>query len=390
MVSPITVSPHPTPDTSDPPSKEPPAHHVGNPPTSFRNPWPSAGGERTGWAALKFKFFSKNTILPIPPKEELVTVRSPDWGVDKRGLKATWFGHASFLIETTSRKGADRGVRIFLDPVFGNRMSPVWFAGPKRFVPVPCKLEEVPGVDIFVISHNHYDHLELSTVKYVYATRGPGQVHFFCGLGLKKWFVSCGIHDDDVTELDWWDARQLKVDGVGSVNIICTPSQHDSNRTGTDQKQSLWCSWAIEEVAEDGQGGQGKKLYFSGDTGYRYVSEVDNDTDRPPCPAFAEIGEKYGPFDLALLPIGCFLPREFMSTVHASPEDSICIHKDVKSKRSIGMHYGTIRAGISGQYEDVREPPRRWRECCEKEGYTWGKEIGLCDIGETVVVEDDT
>jgi N-acyl-phosphatidylethanolamine-hydrolysing phospholipase D len=126
-----------------------------------------------------------------------------------------------------------------------------------------------------------------------------------------------------------------------------------------------------------------------GDTGYRTVTEEDAGKDEstlPHCPAFAEIGERYGPFDLALLPVGCYTPRTFMSSVHCAPEDSICIHKDVKSKKSLGMHYGTIRGGLSAQYEDVRDPPKRWKECCDRAGLKWGEEIVLCDIGETVAV----
>lgn len=120
------------------------------------------------------------------------------------------------------------------------------------------------------------------------------------------------------------------------------------------------------------------------------MTESDSGTDEaslPVCPAFSEIGETYGPFDLALLPIGCCMPRTFMSPVHCTPEDSLCVHKDIRSKRSIGMHYGTVRGGISAQFEDVRDPPRWWKEACEKEGLVWGKDVGLCDIGETVIVE---
>lgn len=340
--SPIKVSPLP-PRT---PSKEPPAHHEGNPPTTFRNPWPSAGPSHSGLAAVKFKYFSGHGVLPLPPPDELVPVHKPDWGGSSKGLKATWFGHASFLVETTARNGAERGVRILFDPVFSERMSPLPLVGPKRFVPLPCKLDEVPPVDLVVISHNHYDHLDISVIKSVYASRGKGNVHFLAGLGLKKWFISCGIAMSDVTELDWWDGCEVEVSSVGSVELICTPSQHGSARGPTDARQTLWCSWVLKERSRDVPG-PSKTLFFAGDTGYRYVTETDK--SRPACPAFAEIGEKYGPMDLSLLPIGCFLPREFMSTVHASPEDSICIHKDVRSKKSIGMHYGTIRAGISGQ-----------------------------------------
>ncbi|VUC20909.1 unnamed protein product, partial [Clonostachys rosea] len=128
------------------------------------------------------------------------------------------------------------------------------------------------------------------------------------------------------------------------------------------------------------------------DTGYRSITEADvkagkDIDDLPRCPAFAQIGERYGPFDLSLLPIGCYTPRTFLSGVHCAPEDSIEIHVDIRSKKSLGMHYGTVRGGLSAQYEDVREPPRRWREACEKRGLTWNDEITLCDIGETVFVE---
>ena len=134
----------------------------------------------------------------------------------------------------------------------------------------------------------------------------------------------------------------------------------------------------------------GRKLYFAGDTGYRAVPRdiaLENEKDFPCCPAFKDIGDLYGPFDLALLPIGLMTPRFLMSSVHCSPEDSVHVHKDIRSKRSIGMHYGTVRGGISAQYEDVRDPPRRWKAACERAGLLWGEEIGLCDVGESVVVE---
>ena len=154
-----------------------------------------------------------------------------------------------------------------------------------------------------------------------------------------------------------------------------------------DKDVSLWCSWVVQEVKADGPS---KSLFFAGDTGYRAVlspnpSQQEEDS-MPRCPAFAEIGKEYGPFDLALLPIGLYSPRDLMSGVHCAPEDSICVHLDIRSKRSIGMHYGTVRGGISGKYEDVLEPPIRWRKEGEKKGLKWGRDIDLCDIGETVCV----
>ena len=387
---------------------DPPTHHVGNPPTSFTNPWPSYRGHPGLFSALSARLGigEQKNFVPIPTtREHLVQVRKPDWGVDKpTKLRATWFGHASFFVETavsSTAPGAKRGIRILLDPVFANQMGPWAKMGPKRFSPLPCSLDDVPEVDAVLISHNHYDHLDVDVVKTLYANRTK-DIHFFCGLNTKAWFLSCGLAETDVTELDWWEGVELRVKDVGSVNISCTPSQHWSGRKGTDNANALWCSWVVEETETE----PSHKLYFSGinpslpfsridltmalgDTGYRSLTKEDEGKDEdslPHCPAFAEIGQKYGPFDLALLPIGCFLPRSFMSNVHCSPEDAVCIHKDVRSKRSIGMHYGTIRGGISGHYEDVLVPPQRFKEKAELAGLKWGEEIGLCDIGETVAV----
>lgn len=344
---------------------------------------------------FKIRFGSNRNFVPVPTDpSELVTVRKPDWGNGKQGLKATWIGHASFLVETTANASStfNRGVRILFDPVFGHMSPlPLGIGGPKRFVPLPCKLEEVPEVDAVVISHDHYDHLDYEAILSIYKRRGQGNVHFFGGLGMKAWFTSLGIAEGDVTEMDWWQECDFKVDGVGKVHFACTPSQHASGRSATGMARTLWCSWVLKEASNAG----GTHLYFAGDTAYRAVTAEDVSAGeeainaRPVCPSFSEIGEKYGPFDLALLPIGCFLPREFMSRVHCSPDDSLNIHRDIRSKKSIGMHYGTIRGNLSGQYEDVKEPARRWKECCESAGLGWGKEIGLCDIGETLVVSGD-
>ncbi|KAF8195774.1 beta-lactamase superfamily domain-containing protein [Mycena galopus ATCC 62051] len=368
---------------------EPPGHWVGNPPTKFTNPWPSYRAKHSLANIFRVRFGPDRNFVPVPEdRSELVQVRAPDWGMGKLGIKATWIGHASFLLETTPGPNQTRGVRIFLDPVFCERMGPTSFTGPRRFTDPPCRLEDVPPVDVVCISHNHYDHLDLNTVKTLYFDKSRAQpLHFVCGLGTKEWFVSCGVRPEHVTEMDWWDEVDIAVPDVGDVRLACTPSQHGSRRGALDDCSMLWCSYAFEEL-----GSSNKKLFFAGDTGYRSVTEEDvaagkKKEELPHCPAFAEIGKLYGPFDLALLPIGCYTPQTFMSDVHCSPEDSIEIHRDIKSKRSLGMHYGTVRGGLSAQYEDVREPPKRWKEACEKNGLKWNDEIFLCDVGETVVIE---
>lgn len=282
-------------------------------------------------------------------------------------------------------------MRILFDPLFSERTSPVSWAGPKRYTPTPCTLAEVPEVDLVVISHDHYDHMDAETLRAIYARR-KGKMHFLVPLGNAARLHGMGMAREDVTQLDWWEGVQVEVPNVGSVKLSCTPSQHFSGRTLWDRGSTLWGSWVLEcssdspSTSAEASTASPLKLFFAGDTGYRYVPEGASEDSVPLCPAFREIGEEYGPFDLSLLPIGLYSPRQLMSPVHCTPEDAICLHRDLRSKRSIGMHYGTVRGGISQYFEEVTEPPRRFREACETAGMVWGKDAGLLDVGETVVV----
>ncbi|KAM0804805.1 beta-lactamase superfamily domain-containing protein [Usnea florida] len=365
-----------------------PSHHVGSPPTSFSNPWPSF--HKHSLLELLVTSQRNRDFKPVPSREHLVPVQKPDWGTGKGGLKATWIGHASFLVETSTPEGAERGVRVLFDPVFSERTSPVTWAGPKRYNPTPCTIDELPDVDLVVISHDHYDHMDSDTLLKIYKRR-KGAVHFLVALGNAARLRGFGIGGEDVTELDWWEGVQVDVPLAGSITMTCTPSQHFSGRGILDHGTTLWCSWVIDAGATrnllgTNDSSTSEKVFFAGDTGYRYLPKEAKESDMPSCPVFKEIGEAFGPFDLSLIPIGLFLPRHLMSSVHCSPEDALCLHKDLRSRRSIGMHYGTVRGGISQYFEEVTEPPRRFKEACEKDGSNWGEELGLLNIGETIVV----
>ncbi|KAF2467450.1 N-acyl-phosphatidylethanolamine-hydrolyzing phospholipase D [Lindgomyces ingoldianus] len=370
----------------------PPPHHVGTPPTSFVNPWPSYNHTNVS-QVIKTRWFSPKNYAPVPQdRVGLPAIRTLNFGEEsaENGLKATWIGHASFLVEATKAEGKERGMRILLDPVWSERVGPYGMIGPIRFTPPPCTVDELPNVDAVCISHDHYDHLDSDTLKKLNAKQ-KGDLSFFCGLGVKAVLLGLeiGIKDEQVVELDWWDGVKVEKEGLESVELVCTPAQHRSGRAPWNFQRTLWCSWVVKETLTPSSRA-GKSLFFAGDTGYCHVPSDDlpshHSAPHPPCPAFSEIGTLHGPFDLALLPIGCYQPRAFMSGVHSSPEDSISIHKNVRSKKSIGMHYGTFRGSLSEHFEPVTEPPERWKSAAEKEGLVWGSEVGLCDVGETVVV----
>jgi N-acyl-phosphatidylethanolamine-hydrolysing phospholipase D len=310
-----------------------------------------------------------------PPKipediEKQLKLQEPNWGegAKKEDLKATWLGHACFLVELPTPEGAKRGVRILYDPVMSHRCSPFSFMGPARYTSesniflrdetgfihgddytgTPCKMEDIPEIDAVVISHNHYDHMDVPTLRTLLKNHSP---HFFAPLNNDATFQSVGIDKSRFHCLDWWDNRQVNVDlptvtpdqelpaPKASFRITCTPCQHQSARTGWDRMTTLWSSWAIEELSAN-PAKPGFKVWFGGDTGYRYVGE-DQDEDKVPyCPAFKEIGEKFGSFDLALIPIGAYHHRAAMSGFHASPSDAVRIFQDIKAKKGIGMHWG--------------------------------------------------
>ena len=254
-------------------------------------------------------------LLPAPRKgapPELQPVDTSTQGQDR----LVWLGHSSYLIEIG-------GVRLITDPHLSERASPLPFGEPRRFQPPAMSLETLPKIDGVLLSHNHYDHLDAHTVKALAQRDAPW---FAVPLGVAHWFRQRDIAR--VVELDWWQRHDF--DGVP---VHCVPAQHFSGRAAHDTNRSLWCG-LIAEIA-------GRKIYFAGDTGY---SED-----------FKDIGRRFAPIDIALIPIGAYEPRWFMQPMHVNPEEAVQIHQDVGARVSLAMHWGTFRLTT----EPVDEPPRR-------------------------------
>ncbi|KAF9997754.1 hypothetical protein BGZ79_008545 [Entomortierella chlamydospora] len=364
-----------------------PAHHEPNG-NGFVNPWPSFHNH-AGLSVLKMFIefqgnppkIDKDTKLPeiqsldkglietySHPKKQESTVE----GDAKHGVvMTTWLGHACFLVQL-------EGVNILFDPVFSERCSPSQWAGPKRITPPPCKLDELPRIDIVIISHNHYDHLDLATIRKLQKDHTP---YFYVPLGNKAWFDSIGIKSK-VIECDWWDEHDHSFhNDKSAVKVTCTPCQHFTGRSLTDKYKTLWASWVVQTIPKN-ESEKSTKVFFGGDTGYRYVPKGADEDEMPYCPAFKEIGNRIGPFDLSMIPIGAYSPRWFMSPIHCSPEDAVRLHEDIKSKRSVGMHWGTWVL----TNEDVTEPPKRLEAAMRKRGHD-PNTFNVIQIGESLVVD---
>jgi N-acyl-phosphatidylethanolamine-hydrolysing phospholipase D len=228
----------------------------------------------------------------------------------------TWVGHSTFLIQLD-------GINVLTDPHWGERASPVQFAGPRRLVPPGMRFEDLPPIHAVVISHDHYDHLDSATVSRLAREHAPT---FFVPLGLKPWLLDHGVRD--VVELDWWQSREFR-----GLTFTCTPAQHSSGRGFRDQNLTLWSSWAITSRT--------RRLFFAGDTGYFAGGK--------------EIGERLGPFDAAAIPIGGYSSYDKRHPNHVNPEEAVQLFEDVRGRLMIPMHWGTFDLNR----EPFREPPQR-------------------------------
>jgi L-ascorbate metabolism protein UlaG (beta-lactamase superfamily) len=292
----------------------PPPHHT---PDGFRNNY--AHDPHESFWLWKWEQMRHGVPQPPPGGWKIPAVRT-----DPEALKrdnepsVTWIGHAAFLVQLD-------GLNVLVDPQFSERASPVQFAGPKRIVALPIDIAQLPRIDVVLISHNHYDHLDTDTVQRL-AAMPAGSPLFLVPLGLKAWFGAKGI--TRVEEHDWWQSR-----AEGSLRFTLVPVQHWSKRTLSDANRTLWGGWVIE--------GRGLKLIHTGDLGYSRDAR--------------DIGDRLGPFDLAFIPIGAYAPRWFMKVHHVDVPEAIRVREDLRAARAIGMHWGTFEHLTD---EPLDEPPQ--------------------------------
>ena len=271
-----------------------------------------------GWTRFTF-FVSRVWAATFTPRTASLPAVGSDLAAIRAGQGAatvTWVGHSTLLVQLD-------GVNLLTDPQWSQRASPVSFAGPRRVSPPGLKLEDLPRIHAVVISHDHYDHLDEATVKRLVAAHRP---RFIVPLGLKAWFADLGI--TEVDELDWWGAVTLK-----GLTFTCVPAQHFSGRTPWDRNRRLWSGWVVA--------GRDKRLYFAGDTGY--------------FDGFKGIGARLGPFDLAAIPIGAYVPQVIMKASHTTPEEALRAFADVRGERFVPIHWGTFDLAE----EPLEEPPQR-------------------------------
>lgn len=491
-------------------------------PGPFRNPWPSW---RNAGMNDAYEAFQRGATLMQRPAEgeeedmqrngRWVQVRKPEWRrqavggkssgkqgkqVEKQREQICWLGHAGVMVRlpypesdptqtSTQKDGSDDDeaddsmVGIIFDPIFSQRCSPSQYIGPSRYIPPPCSISDLPPVHICCISHDHYDHLDYYTIMDLFHLNGSG-IHFFVPLGVKQWFVDCGIPNVQVTELDWHQEAVITVPrGPGrrenqewtewndaqsedateeriaksprlssdseevtpglplTLKVICTPAQHRSGRSLMSQMNTLWSSWVVgvigdetrqrslRDAVQDGHAkiqesykypapgldqehlrheddasfgpGDGFRMFFGGDTGYRYAGAPEADLEKAICPAFQEISDRYGPMDISFLPISTGSSLSFLRTLlgislyhyaltssqHSNAWDAIQLGKIMNSKACVAIHHSTFSPedesrGCVSEFDATRR----------SEGVSgkWGEKgcFIVADVGEVLDMGD--
>lgn len=295
-----------------------PAEMLGN---KFLNPVPTSvtGAGRAGHMLRRLLFERrqgdpKHALGPFLTEPSIYTVPPV------RGLRVTWMGHSSVLIEID-------GVRILTDPVWSERVSFVSFAGPKRFYPPPLVLKNLPPLDAVLLSHDHYDHLDRATIERLAALLKGERTRFICSLGLRRYLESWGIAPQRITELNWGQTASLGQD----CHITATPARHFSGRGLWRRNETLWSSFVIR--------GNQHNIFFGADSGM--------------FPGFRSMGDAYGPFDLTMLEIGAY--DADWPDIHMGPTHAAEAHVDLKGKLLLPIHWGLFNLA----FHPWREPIER-------------------------------
>jgi L-ascorbate metabolism protein UlaG (beta-lactamase superfamily) len=317
-----------------------PYHHLAD--GTFRNP-PGSPVRTAGfgdfWSFMARRVASRADSVEVPaghalPQAEALAALRAMHGADS----ITWVGHASFLLRMS-------GLWVLTDPYLGEVAGPLGF-GPHRYVAPGIALADLPPIDVLMLSHNHYDHLDAATIE---ALPNKDRMTVVVPLGLAPFFAERGYKT--IVELDWYSGT-----AIGPVTVTALPAVHFSRRGPFDKNRTLWAGFAI---ADDKT-----RVYFAGDTAYG--------------PVFKEIGQRAGPFDLGLVPIGAYLPQSIMKASHVTPAEAVRLADDIGAARTIGMHWGTVVLTDEPQFE----PPVLFREAAAAAG--WAPErAGLMRIGET-------
>lgn len=289
---------------------------------TFKNPlsprMPSPSGSALGEFLFKRGRRVPDVALPVERPHE-------GWArpVDT-GLRATWLGHSTVLLELDGR-------RVLTDPVFAERIGPLGFVGPRRFHVTPATVEELPPLDAILLSHDHFDHLCASTMRKLAKTGVP----IVTALGVGEHLVGVGFEPGLVTELDWGERVEL-----GGLRFTATPAQHFSGRGLFGRNKTLWASWVVES--------ERRKVFFSGDTGLT--------------PQFADVGRAYGPFDLVMLEVGAFHPS--WGTIHLGPENALEAFAMLGGGTLLPVHWGTFNLAL----HDWDEPAETLLRLAEDRG----------------------
>jgi len=324
--------------------KDTPYHHLAD--GTFRNPQGSPERDpNIKWSMSKWNKEKKKIKINIP-SDHIVNKKEVLKNLEKYKDDdyVAWIGHATFLIKLGD-------TTIITDPLFSKNAGPLIF-GPERYVDPAINLKEIPEVNLFLLTHNHYDHLDYRTIKkFPYK-----KAKVLTPLKLGKYFTRNGF--SEVQEMDWYDQTE-----VNDLKITLMPAVHWSKRTLTDTNKTLWGSFLIEY--------KNKKIFFACDTGYGNI--------------YKDLGNRYGPIDLTFVNIGAydFRPMFEKSIYHANPEEALNIGQDLKSKKVLGMHWGTVILSL----EDPFEPPIRFKNATNKYGYHIDDAI-LFKIGEIQKLEN--